>query len=327
MENFIHFKSDCPSLISINGIQLGYTQKATDTISIKTDESILVATINPIEEASSSHLSFSAKVFFQNKKLLTDNPNTQIYNFGNNNFEIIFTPQSIQTGLCNIPTTSKKLGEKLYAEYFDFSIPKLSLKQDNLLYEFYIEHKLKEIKIESYEFENSIFVILFGKLYNNLHFLMIICNFFCNLKIVANEINFDENKIEAITYLNDVAEQAFVEQYKISKNGFKKVDDFLIYKNKKPYIEQNPNLIPWAFMESVNYENYKLCKQYLSSELSTSLDENHIKTFFGNYQKIDWDKYGDGPQTICVFNEKSEKCKKFKFEIDKNKIVNIIQLD
>lgn len=327
MEYYVHFKSSIPVVVCVNGNEIGFTENKNDTLSIKTDETNLIATIHPIEEFTCCHISYSVNLKLQNKKIFTESASTEIYNYGDENFEVVFNPPSILTNLLSHPIFTQKIDEKTTVSVYDFGIINLKIQTDNQTFSYNLNEKLENINIKNFDNKNNKYIILTGKTQDNLHFLAVFCNFFCNLQIKANEIDFDNSKIEAITNLSDIAEQAIVQQFKITDYGFKKVDEFLIFLNKKPFIEKNPTIIPWAFMEAINFENIPLAKQYLSSELLEILDEKHIKSFFGNYKMISWDKYKNGPLTICLFNEPNEKCRKYKFEIEKNKIINITELD
>ena len=114
--------------------------------------------------------------------------------------------------------------------------------------------------------------------------------------------------------------------YELNKNEFKLKEEYTVFLDKTPCLALDTKIIPWAFAECLNIGDLKLARKYLSEELNIMLDDDHLQNFFGNYEEIKWNRYKNIPNTLCFIDEKHQ-TKTYKFEIDKNKITNIILLE
>lgn len=327
MEYFIHFKSHFSCVVNVENKQIGYIENQLDTLSIKTDNTQILVQIFPIENYCLHCISYSAILKFKNNKLITTCKNIKILNYGNNNYEVIFEPIKINTIKEKEIIFTQQLNKTTFAYVVNTGNFKLEVHCENSFFSFDLPEEIFDITIEDFEQNNNYFIFLKGKTIKNDNFLLVLCNFFCNLQIISNKISVSKTKIESIKYLNDIANQAIVQRFVIDLNGFKLEEEFLIFPAEHPNIEENKYLIPWAFIEAINYGNLKLAKQYLSQELLNILDDNHLKNFFGNYSQVEWNKYDNKPESLCFFYEPFEKAKIFNFEIRQNKITNIVELD
>lgn len=136
-----------------------------------------------------------------------------------------------------------------------------------------------------------------------------------------------EKTVDSITTLSnmyDCHHHGLVERYTIGEDFAKKHD--IVYIDGKEFGPIDANLVPYAFMDAVHSEDYVLSRKYLSPELSSRLDRNHLKAFFGEFEKIDCaitEEKENG--LIAIYNENGKKYAKiYYFDIDENgRITNI----
>ncbi len=150
------------------------------------------------------------------------------------------------------------------------------------------------------------------------------------LSIVEEKL-FDDLQINDLLlkgYLNqrDMAKHGIIAELDFSKNPYA-YNTQAVYINNKPNIIKNDMLVPYAFLEALQINNYKLANQYLSQELSTKLKVEHLKSFFGDFVDICQNRYCDNDCQIALIYpvKHGNMAKLFKFDIKNNKINNIFQ--
>ena len=196
------------------------------------------------------------------------------------------------------------------------------------MFRYTLKEKIQNLSCEIFRDNQNEFLFFHGKTQKNQDYLLIFCNFFCNLEIWGDIIETSENEIKILNYQNDIARHAIIQTYSKVTQDFVLSDEYTVCLDNEPKTVCEDKLIPWAFCEAVNISNIKLARQYLSDELNTMLSDEHIKTFFGDFDEFKWNKYSLQENTICfLYGHREKTCKKFLFEISQNKISNISCLD
>lgn len=92
-----------------------------------------------------------------------------------------------------------------------------------------------------------------------------------------------ENTITTYKNLHDFAKHGEITTYDF--NGtFSKTKE-LAYNNQTAKKTKIKEIVPFAFFEALKNKNFKLARSYLSNALSNKISNNHLKKFFGNFDK------------------------------------------
>ena len=326
----IHFVSDFPVFIKINNQSLGDLKSHIDTLSIETNcEPTLLVEIYPINSKNCfESVPYFAELSILSNQIKTNSNFLEITNYDDINFEIKILPMKI-----TLKTTQKvlekiKVNNDLNIVLFDDGNENVEISTKTSVYHHVLKEKILNPKCEYFQQNNNEFLFLTGKTQKNQDFLVIFNNFFCNLEISADIIETTRNEITVLNYQNDIAKHGIVQKYTLNENEFMLSDEYTVLLEGEALKTQDPKIIPWAFCEAINIKNTKLARFYLDKTLNSMLSDEHLLSFFGDYEEIKWNKYKDLENTICFVYGKEQKISKtFKFEIIEGKITNIISLD
>ena len=329
MQNItIHFISDFQVLLKLNSQNLGTLDAPTDTLSCECDSpQKLILEVFPINSTKSIFsIPYMAEIFVDKNKVNSSSNFLEITDFNDNVFEVKVLPMQINLCYKKQFVKSLKASENIIINIFDDGLYNLEIITKNKVYNYTLSEKITDINCEYFLENNTEFLYITGKTFLKQEFLLVLSNFFCNLELFADLIECSHNKITTLSKQNDIAKHGIVSVYVLDKNEFKLKEEYTVFLDKTPYLTIDPKIIPWAFAECLNIGDLKLARKYLSEELNIMLDDEHLKNFFGDYEEIKWNCYKNMANTLC-FIYKEHKTKTYKFEIDKNKITNIILLE
>lgn len=329
MSIFLHIFCAFPALIKLNKQELGILESVEEKITVETDEEDFLLEVYPIDNSNDfKFIPFFAKIKSENKTLTSSSDYVIITDFDNGHYEINISPMQINLNNSAQIVSFEHLAPSVTAQLLDKGNFELNIWSENLHFNFPVSEKLIEHKLEFSQTRNKDFVFLSGKTRKNKDYLMVICNYFCNLEIIADKIEKTENEISSLSNLYDIANHGIVQRYELKEKGFELVDEYTVFTEGKPFLTTNRNIIPWAFMEAVNIGDIKLARQYLDDDLNRILSDEHISKYFGDYSEIVWNKYQNKPETLClIYNGNPRTTKVYEFQIKQNKIYNIVNLD
>ena len=326
----IHFVADFPVLLTLNELPLGSLTKPYDTLSVEIEnEQNLLLEVKPI---SSNYfcesLYYVAEILFVGGAIKTNSNFLEISNYDNTNYEIKVLPITNQIKKKEQVIEKIKINEEMSAIIFDDGVFNIEINSKTKVFRYALKEKIYNVKCEYFTQNGNDFLYFYGKTHKNQDYLIIFNNFFCNLEICGDVIETTHNEIKVLNRQNDIACHGIVQKFSLTQNEFVLNDEYVVLINDEPKVVNEEKLIPLAFCEAVNIKNIKLARTYLDASLNAILTDEHILTFFGNYDEFVWNKYENKDNIICfLYGEQEKTCKKFYFEINKNKITNISCLD
>lgn len=317
-ENFLHFISETPCLLSINGNNIGLidnTTKMEIDLLVKTNQ--IYATFNPISEKNNS-IPFTFRLNTLNT-VKCDNEYIKIIPFPNNHYDIIMKPFYYYE-ISNPNILLNAMIGKFFVSIITDNATKITIYDGNN-----IIFNLTTIKMTSARGEmKKDLLIIEGVIDENIYYLLVVDT--KNFEILHNDIsNSIENTLENIlTYkkLNDISHHA--EIVKISFEN-KNIEKYHVYENNTPRSPLNTLLIPMAFLESIKISDEKVCRQYLHSyhENTPILKFNN---FFGNIEEIYLNRHDAIQEKINYTLLSSGIYKNYNFIMENNKIKDIEEL-
>ncbi|MCL2539963.1 MAG: hypothetical protein FWE53_00815 [Firmicutes bacterium] len=328
MEHHLHIKSAAPMLITLNGTVAGTLENNAQKISAKVADHEVFLCCYPIG-AKSSSLSYAAKLNLgNNPSCSSDNIVVTVY--PNNHIELLCRPFLIaqyappkELCSCSINNGTAALVET--------NVQSIIINENSKQYSFALPEPLNEYALESVALDKIKCVKLSGKTAHNRQYLLyagLMANRWEHLlDLTADKIEAgSDNSITSLALANDIAKHGYVEKYVLSESGFSLAESYTVYMNEKPQLTANPHLMPYAFMEAINISNLPLARKYLSEDLSTALNNEHLLTFFGDYSEVCWHNYADTPTSLAViYGDNLREAKIFNFVIDDGKITNITE--
>lgn len=327
---FLHFVADFNALVRLDETTLGTLDNPSDrlTVEVGAEQSLMLSVFPILDNTSEPSIPFSVKLKSEKEGVTTDSNQVQITDFGHGHFEIRLVPLIIKPHLPTLVLDRINLSDETVAELTDSGVFRLEIFVRNKRFSFELSHKITQHKITEFTKDEVRFVLLEGKTPKNQAYLMVLSNFFCNLELIADFIEHTQSEITSLTHQLDIASHGVVRKYEIQGKRFALTEEYTVFLDTAPHLPTDPKTVPWAFMEALNLGNLSLARSFLEKELSSSLTDEHLKTFFGDYEEIQWNRYRESTNTLCVIYAGNPRVvQTFEFEINNNKICNITKKD
>ena len=187
--------------------------------------------------------------------------------------------------LTTLPTIKNEIIEELN---IDNKIYKISISEDYLCFSTNGSKKTIKLlnKFDSYllHHENKYIILhLIGKVED-----MWLYNFEKNQlhHLSGKKIEKIENQILISKEVHDIANHELYETYEIGESDLIKRSSKIKYFENSPQIMRNERVIPIAFLEAIQIEDFELAREYLSPELKENSSIEHFKKYFGNILNI-----------------------------------------
>lgn len=130
----------------------------------------------------------------------------------------------------------------------------------------------------------------------------------------CDEVNRAEKEIYFLTHLHDILNHG-----KVCHLGEEKPENYLVYLDENS-LNLKPEFLPATFLDCVMAQNFKYANALLSENLKQQ-NANDVGAFFAEF-----DGYFCLSSTEIITTKKRAIVSAFKFEIENNKIANIIEI-
>ena len=326
MEYYLRLCGEEKLLFFINKINVGILENNEDYLLIKiTDESEFLLTIFPIQNSPKTSISYMSKCSLKNNILSSDNPNIIITNYPNNYYKIYAKKIYVNcTNTFGNPIEFQDKENKLILNEFypqSINFTDSSLHNTSINLNFFVKNaKINEF-LQYYAVRGTVdttndYLMLINKQGKKL------------LEVSANKIEITDTEITTLELIKDVNGHGYVTNYLIKNNQIKLEKSYSVFINNYPKKPANIYAINWAFVEAINIGNLSLAREYLTNELNSILDDNHLINFFGNYTEMETNWISDNQMEILVISADFPRVAKiYTFELKDNKISNIENFD
>lgn len=328
VSTFIHFCGNFPAILKIGDNVLGTLENQTDTlcVEIENEKSFLLGVFPISNKNFLPSTSFFAEIKFKGLKPTTDSPQLEITKFEDNIFEIFLKPLCLNSFLPKKILKEFLVTKNLRVVFCANSFCSLEICFNNQIFYANPPENLTDTKCEFFEQEGTKFLLFFGKTPQNRDFLMIFENFFCKFEIEADVIEKKKNQIFVLTFAGDICNHGIVKKFELKKEAILK-DEYVVFCNNQKMLPTNQKLVPLAFLEALNLEDFGLAKTFLSDDLAGSLDNETLKNFFGDFEEFFWNRHSTKENCFAfVFDGEPKTIKNFCFEVKDFKIVNIFEV-
>lgn len=315
-ENFLHFLSPVPCLVSINSEEIGNIDNEYNMeLDIITKTENIYVSYTPISQKHNAMpYTFQLKT---SDKISTDNEYISVIPYPENNFDIIMRPfyyYQINESRAILNETV----DKYFVSIITDNISRITIFSGNTIIFNLNTPKLIEAKAEM---KKNILTIT-GIIDDNTYYLLLINS--QDLTIIYNDIchsiDMSDTEIQCYRRLSDLSSHAKV--FKINLTD-KNQDNYYVYDEDNKTINSH-QLIPQAFLECIQINDEMKAKSYLSNNLiNTNLQQ--FKNYFGNINQIYLNRHNVKPGKLnyTIF---TDRYKNYNFLLDNNKILDIEEL-
>ena len=326
-----------PCVITHNGEHLTSLEQNFGAHILEIDnENAHVFSVFPIidKQQQKKLLPYTFKLAFEGASIKSNCPHAKVIHYPNNCLEIELLPFELHE--FDIPKTLCKqqlrspLGDVWAVLIKDSKYRFLISSHDDNLLLHTLDFEIENPQITQKKLGDTNFVFLEGNVDNMSYLLAVSAHstFEANVEILCHKIEFLENSIKTLTKCLDMARHGKVQVFGIHENLLQKTDEYLVQLSENIKIFSQAPLVPFAFFESLQVGDLKLARSYLSVELNDSISDAHLSSYFGNFIRVENNKFDDSYNTIALIYEKdtSAFAKLYKIQFDGNLIDNFVEL-
>ena len=318
MENyFIQITSTRPMAFSVNSKHIGVVSREYEALELEVEKEDFVLSCYPLESlAGEIAIPFSAQIEIVGGKIFSKNDNLLVTDFGNGHFIFEAKSPKIIKNSVNLVQISKILDEN------SISIHKNALNISNNKRTLY--YPLPYILSTAEIIDVGPLIFISGTTTDNkMYGLFVNKNLQIEFDGVADKIEYTDGKIITLNNVNDIARHGLVSIYTREQSGFKKSSQYSVYANNEPVPPASTEALPLAFIEAISIENFTLARSYLHPSLSASLQDEHIRAYFGDFVEVLPTLNKITSNLALVYSGNPRFVKTYHFEIKDNRIVDI----
>lgn len=297
MDYILKIKTDFDCMISLNS---SYTKKLekdsfqTLKLSLNDNENLTIF-VEPTVKSENLILPYNVYIKNSTSSLNIESSSTEIYNYKN-----VYLIKLLKLEV--VKNMKVILSEQNFSVFNTFctniTLPNITIPL-NVLFENVTVQKSGANKIllfdEKYAFIfNNNFNVLFNDYYD--------------------KIDIKNNEISLISNLSDIAKHSIL----TTINGTN-IQKKTVYQFSHPKLTHSKKLIPIAFLQALKVDNINLAKHYLTQHLQDIATLDSLKSFFGDYKKLEL----DSENIVLFYSDKTHKIFSFDFSFDKISKINV----
>lgn len=294
-------------LVQKNGETLGFLESEMQELKIS-ENSDFVLTFFPTNNFDS--LPYSCKVCAVDGAVSVNTKNCAIIKMPYDNYELVFFPYKMMTQksiiessqIINSPFASYEV--KIIREVGAFSGSQILeiWDKNNKVFTYQLASVVEDCLITSKYINNELFIVVNGIVEDYQYCLLVSVNntqVDASLELLSHKIEIGDAEIKALTKCFDINKHGKVYVYAIENGKIFKKDEYLV--SIKENTRVVPEVVPFAFFESLKLGDLKLCRSYLTEALSNSIDDEHLKAYFGNFIEVKPNNLNDLTAVILVY--------------------------
>jgi len=317
MQLYLHLYATTDARLCFNNnIYITIEKQVKSKVVITTEKNFFIE-FTPINNNSLS--SFLCELQISNDTLTSKSTNINIIKLDINNYYIIFNPgnQNTINILQNLNQELNVKGKKII-----YSNGKLEILDKMKFHQITIQNSQYNYKLT--EQDGIIFLFDKNRNKNNLHIISLAT--YSHILTSAELYQIKDNEIQCIKNLFTFAKHKKIVCF--DKQTLTKTKEFTAYKTE-PNINMPQIIIPYAFMQCIQVNDYTLAQKFLDADLFTQkLTKSKIQEFFGDFFMVTTPQIKKPENTICLIYKSPTNSnlysKYYSFEFNNaNKIQNI----
>lgn len=281
MDFFLHILPIKDCLLKIGNSQSMLKKNKINTFLLSMPPTNLALSFLPTEQ---DFYEQTVLLNFKKPELCSNFKNIQLVVFAPNNFLLKFQdyPKS-QTKSYNIKSKSISFASQSHTLYYS--------KNDNFFIRLessegqYLDLDYNAIITQLDHKQNGDTLLLYAKTNNEKYLTALIQYQNKHYKCINIEqidlLEIDKNKITTYKSLNNTAHHGIIKEYNFD-NKFTLTTSLVSDPDGTTKI-QSQDLIPYAFLDAIKAKDFDLARTYLSPTLSQKLSDDHLSTFFDEF--------------------------------------------
>ncbi len=313
MEKFlIHLTSKIDVAVVVNNILLGSIQ-GESRLSFETEDKTILINCFPIYSGLRLYLPYTVKLENVSNKITTNEAHLTI--LAHNEYLLCLSPPSILS-----PCHNKKFTKKINDVSIDIHNDILHISNSKTQVFYPLKYNLSDIQVPF--IQNYVFII--AKVDEHKKFALIFDeNLALLFETLADNVEFDGKQIIQLNKFNSIAGHGKVEIFSIHQSEIVQSDNYIVYTNKSPIPPANEFALPIAFLEAITLNDLTLARSYLHPTLNSTLSDNTLKNFFGNFISYYPTQLSSTVTLALIYPATPNFVKYFDFSLDNNHITNI----
>jgi len=321
-------------MVQKDGVTVGVLENDAQQISIKANTDF-VLTFFPLKNFEC--LPYSCKVHINGAEISVNTDRCTVFKMPCDCYDVVFSPyqlsyhepiieqsQAINSPISNVEVKIvKQFGAQSWSQTLQI------FEKNNNIFNHKLSSQVQNCKISSAYINNEFFIIISGFVDDYDYALFISANgkYQANLELLCHKIEIGENEIKTLTKCFDINKHGKVCVYGIVNSKIAKTDEYIV--NLKGNIKVLPQIVPFAFFESLKLGDLKLCRTYLTDALSSAIDDAHLKAYFGNFESVRQNVAPSDSICVVLIYKENEKYvgKLCKMEMVGDKIDNFELID
>jgi len=316
-ENFLHFISDTPCMLSINGEKVGNIDNVTHLeIDIVTKTNYAYITYEPITYKTQA---LPYTILLNTKDVPTTyNEHTRIVPFPNNNYDIIMSPFYYYHVIDSKVQFNGSVGKYFVSVVTDTATRVIIYSGLTIIFSTTLP-VFSAVKVE--ETKNTI--IIEGIVDEDNYYLLAVDtnNFEVIFSDFVQSIDKTSEDITLYKSVGTLCKHAIVNHINLNT---KAKEEYYVFEDNTANTNINPLLIPQAFLECVKVSDEKSAKQFMSNKYSSTSIDN-FKEYFGEINEIHINRHEINPHKLN-YTIKSSSWRNYNFVMDNNLIEDIEEI-
>lgn len=202
--------------------------------------------------------------------------------------------------------------------------------QNKQVFEYKLSSVITNVKLQGLYIDNNFFIVLSGFQTELMYamFVKILTNEYAvELELLSDKIEINEKQIKSLNRCFDINKHGKVTVYNVVNNAIAKDEEYLV--QLKENAKVLPEIVPFAFFESLKLGDIKTCRTYLTETLNNEIDDQHLNGYFRNFVYVRQNIIKtDYISVILVYNENGNYVGKIcKIDMQNDKIDNFELID
>ncbi len=321
-------------MVQKDGETVGVLENDAQQVSIKVNNDFIL-TFFPLNNFEC--LPYSCKVHVSGAEVSVNTDRCAVVKLPYDCYDVVFHPyqltyqepiielaQSINSPISNVQVKIiKQFGAQNWSQTLQI------WEKNNNIFNHKLSSQVQSCKISSAYIDNEFFIIVSGFVDDYDYALFISANgkYQANLELLCHKIEIGEKEIKTLTKCFDINKHGKVRIYGIVNSQIIKVDEYIV--SLKEDVKVLPQIVPFAFFESLGLGDLKLCRTYLTDALSEAVDDAHLKAYFGAFEEVRQSTSMCDKKAVVLIYKENEKYvgKLCKIEMVGDKIDNFELID
>ncbi len=302
MKTFLHINSRVPCAVSLNGRLAGKTSPDRFIHAESDGDEEILLTASPINADTVSGekiLPAAAAVFVRGGYVQTESAAVQTVSLPGRHYELTIINEAVYS---SVPAAAIKQenfsvnGERHIVTLLQDAHKQLVCEGGGRLFTYILPKTFDVNNLTAKTIGGAAVITAHGKTCDGEYLAVIVYDggYAVNLNSLCDKAEFEGDKIQTLTRLNDIAQRGAVITYTFNSSlkRYEISDHYAVYLLNAPKKPGHNALIPFALFQSIKAGDYREARTFLSGPLNADIpDDNALSAYFDGFDLIEENKY------------------------------------